>query len=99
MDTVTNKLRPTRLGFAVGATGVLFYLGCMLTMATVPRSQVIVFFNSLLHGFDIAPILRESVPPIEVILGIVGTFVLGWIAGAVVALCYNIGSVTTSAKE
>ena len=90
MNSTTSRLSPSRFGFAFGATGVVFYFGCMLTMATLPRAQTIVLFNSLLHGFDIGPILREHVPPLDVALGIVATFVLGWLAGALFALCYNL---------
>jgi hypothetical protein len=64
----------------VGATGVVFYLGCVLTMATVSHERAVVFFNSLAHGIDFGPILRHSVPFGEVVLGITGTFVLGWFA-------------------
>jgi len=91
MNEMTRTLSPRYLGFAVGGTGVLFYLGCMLTMSTVPREKAIIFFNSLLHGVDVTPILRASVSPREVCLGLVGTFVLGWFAGALVALFYNLG--------
>lgn len=98
MNNTATKLSPRRLGFAFGATAVVFYLGCILTMSTVPRDKAIVFFNSLLHGLDVAPILRESVSSGEVCLGIISTFILGWFAGALVALFYNLGS-TFGRKE
>jgi 2TM family of unknown function (DUF5676) len=98
MNNTATRLSPRRLGFAFGATGVLFYLGCVVTMSTVPREKAIIFFNSLLHGLDVAPVLRESVSPGEACLGIIGTFVLGWFAGALLALFYNFGS-TFSQKE
>lgn len=91
MNETARTLSPRHLGFAIGGTGVLFYLGCMLTMSTVPREKAIIFFNSLLHGIDVTPILRANVSPGEVCLGIAGTFVLGWFAGALVALFYNLG--------
>lgn len=92
MNNTTNIISPRRLGIAFGLTGVVFYLSCMITMSTVPRDKAIVFFNSLLHGVDVTPILRESVPLGEVLLGIVSTFVLGWFAGAMVASFYNWGA-------
>jgi hypothetical protein len=92
MNNTTRRLSPRRFGFAFGATGVLFYLGCLLTMSTVPREKAIIFFNSLLHGIDVAPILRLGVSPGEVCLGLLGTFVLCWFAGALVALFYNVAS-------
>jgi len=68
----------------------MFYLGCMLTMATVPRDSAVTFFNSLLHGLDVGPILKTSVPPAEVLLGLVSTSVLGWFAGVLTAGFYNL---------
>jgi len=84
-----QPLDRTRLGVAVGLTGVVFYLGCVLTMTTVPHDRAVAFFNSLMHGIDVGPILRAGVSPVEVALGLLGTFVLGWFAGAFVAVFYN----------
>ena len=92
MNKTTNILSPRQLGVAFGLTGVVFYLGCMVTMSTVPREKAIMFFNSLLHGIDVTPILRKNVPIREVMLGIVSTFVLGWFAGAMIAGFYNWGA-------
>lgn len=96
-DSETTSGRPAqslslrRTGLAFGATGVTFYLGCMLTMATVPHEQAVVFFNSLLHGVDVGPVLRESVPAGEIVLGLISTFALGWLGGALLAGFYNLG--------
>ncbi|MFH1299742.1 MAG: DUF5676 family membrane protein [Planctomycetota bacterium] len=87
----TARLSPTRLGWAFGATGVVFYLGCMLTMAIVPREKVVVLFNGLLHGFNVDPILKTGVPVGEVVLGLISTFILGWIAGVFIGGIYNLG--------
>ena len=88
--TSTPQLNPKCLGFAIGATGLVFYLGCMLTMATVPRESAIIFFNSLLHGLDVGPILKTSVPLPQVAMGLVTTFILGWFAGVLVAGIHNL---------
>ena len=71
-------------------TGLVFYLGCVLTMATVPHEQAVIFFNSLLHGLDVGPILKVSVPISQVGLGLVTTFILGWLAGVLIAGIYNL---------
>jgi 2TM family of unknown function (DUF5676) len=92
MNNNRNVVSPRRLGVALGTTGVAFYLGCRIMMSAIPRAGIVIFFNSLLHGFDVAPILRTSVPPLEVLLGLVSTFVLGWLAGAMVAAFYNWGA-------
>ena len=84
-----NSISPRRLGLAFGLTGVVFYLACILTMITAPHDKQIVFFNSLLHGIDVSPILRTSVPFGEALLGIISTFILAWFAGAMIAGFYN----------
>ena len=87
---VLMRLSPRRLGLAFGGTGAIFYLGCMLTMATVPREKAVLFFNSLWHGLNVEPILQTSVPIGEALLGLVTTFILGWFAGALIAGFYNL---------
>jgi hypothetical protein len=62
MNTVTGTIDPRRIGFAGGATGVVLYLGCVLTTATVSHDRAIAFFNALAHWIDVGPILRHSVP-------------------------------------
>ena len=83
-------LNPNYLGLAFGATGVVFYLGCMLMMATASHDQAVVFFNSLLHGLDVGPILKTSVPVSQVALGLVAIFILCWFAGVLIAGIYNL---------
>jgi hypothetical protein len=86
----TPHLSPKYLGLAFGATGLVFYLGCVLTMATVPHEAAVMFFNSLLHGLDVEPVLKTSVPPSQVALGLATTFALGWFAGVLIAGIYNL---------
>tara|TARA_R110002096_G_scaffold385536_1_gene579381 strand:- start:17537 stop:17842 length:306 start_codon:yes stop_codon:yes gene_type:complete len=85
----TPSLSTYRFGFGIGATALLFYLGCIITMATVPHEKAVVFFNSLLHGLDVEPVLRQNVPFLEAFLGMISTFVLGWLAGVIIASVYN----------
>ncbi|MAT71043.1 MAG: hypothetical protein CMJ58_16135 [Planctomycetaceae bacterium] len=85
-----NTLSIRRLGFAVGVTAALLYLGCVFVMLTVPHDVVIRFFNSLLHGWDVAPIMRWDMPWWEVIVGALETLILGWLVGAVLAVFYNL---------
>ena len=98
MSNATKTISPARFGFAIGATCVIFRLACILALITVPRDKAIAFFNSLVHGIDVAPILGESIMPGEVLLGIVSTFALAWFMGAMTAAFYNLGSVV-SRKE
>ena len=86
-----QKLSPIRFGVALGIVGSIFYVACMIFMATAPPDAVTWFSNSLLHGVDIKSIMRESVPLAQSLVGIVSTFVSGWIFGAVTAWIYNLG--------
>ncbi|SEG04191.1 hypothetical protein SAMN05421847_1371 [Halpernia humi] len=83
------KLNVKKLGFALGLTGAIIYLGCMLVMATAGKEGSIVFFNSLLHGLDVSTIIRMNVSLSEALLGILQTFILGFIVGAFIAAFYN----------
>ena len=85
-----TTLSANKLGLSIGLTGVLIYAGCILTMSTVPRDQAVMFFNSLLHGIDVDPILRKSMPLREVVLGILTTFALGWIGGVLISGFYKL---------
>jgi hypothetical protein len=68
----------------------MLHLGCILTLATVPKDQAATFFNTVLHGLDVTPLLRVPIPPAEAVMGVLTTFILGWLGGATVAVCYNL---------
>lgn len=86
-----KTLNIKKMGMAVGTTGAVLYIGCIILMVSVGREGTIFFFNSLLHGLDVEPIIRMNVPPLDAFLGIVQTFILGWLVGALAAAIYNIG--------
>jgi hypothetical protein len=52
MNAVASTIDPRRLEFAVGATGVVFYLGCVLTMAKVSHDGSVASLNALAHGIE-----------------------------------------------
>lgn len=83
------RLNVKKLGFAFGLTGAIIYSGCMIVMATAGKDGSIAFFNSLLHGLDTTNIIRMDVPLLEALLGIVQTFILGWLIGACIGAFYN----------
>lgn len=85
-----SRLSVLRLGFALAAASALTYLGCVLVMATVPQDVAVRFFNSLLHGVDVEPIMRWEMPWWEMAIGVLETFVLAWLFGALVAALYNV---------
>jgi 2TM family of unknown function (DUF5676) len=84
-----NRLNIKKLGFAVGLTGALIYLGCMIVMISAGQEGTIKFFNSLLHGLDATSIIRMDVSLLEAFFGIIQTFIIGWLVGASIAAFYN----------
>ncbi len=84
-----NRINVKKFGFAMGLTGALVYLGCMIVMLTAGREGTIDFFNSLLHGLDTNSIIRMDVPLWEAAIGIIQTFIVWWLIGALIAAFYN----------
>ena len=74
---------------ATGIVGLILYGGCLVTISAVPRETATTFFNSLLHGIDVGPVLRENIPLREVAIGLFSTFILGWFIGALFAAVFN----------
>lgn len=93
-----KTLNIKKMGLAVGTTGAVLYIGCIILMVSVGREGTIFFFNSLLHGLDVEPIIRMSVPPLDALFGIIQTFILGWLVGALIAAIYNV-SIDQDAQE
>lgn len=85
-----NHINVKKFGFAVGTTVGLLYLGCMLVMFTVGPGGTAKFFNSLIHGLDVSSIIRMDMPVWEALIGLIETFVLGWLIGACIAAIYNV---------
>jgi hypothetical protein len=85
-----RRLNVTRLGLALGGASALLYVGCVFLMLTVPQEVVVGFFNSILHGWDVSPIMRWDMPWWEAVVGVIEIFILGWLVGAVVATLYNL---------
>lgn len=94
-----NTINIRKLGFAVGTTGAVLYVGCVAVMAIVGRQGTVFLFNNLLHGLDISPILRTQMPFWEIIVGVIETFILGWLVGATIASFYNFGSTKGCCRE
>ncbi|KYG79298.1 hypothetical protein AWW67_13045 [Roseivirga seohaensis] len=78
-----------KFAFAWGVASLVLYLGCIILMSTVGHEGTVLFFNSLLHGLDTSTIIRMDVPLSEALIGLVETFILGWLFGALIASVYN----------
>ena len=79
-----------KLGLAFGITGALLYFGCTLTMLILGHDSTVKYFNTLLHGLDVSSIIRMDVPLVEVLTGLVQTFIISWLIGACIAGIYNV---------
>lgn len=87
-----HTLSVTRFGFAVAMASALSYVGCVFVMMTVPQKAAIRFFNSMMHGVDVTPIMRWDMPMWEMAVGLLEIFILGWLFGAVIAMFYNLAA-------
>lgn len=94
MNTISIK----RAGFALGGALALLYLGCVFVMLTVPHDAVVRFFNSIMHGWNVEPIMRWDMPWWEAMVGVLEMFILGWLFGALVAVLYNIVARPTASE-
>ena len=92
-----QTLSVTRFGLALAMASALSYVGCVFVIMTVPQDVAINFFNSIMHGVDVTPIMRWDMPWWEMIVGVLEIFILGWLFGAIIAVFYNLG--LTSKKE
>ena len=86
-----QKLSAIRLGTALGAAGAIFYLACIILLAVAPSDSVVWVFNAFMHGADVTEILRPSVPLTQSIVGVLLTFVGGYVFGYIAASVYNLG--------
>lgn len=87
-----NKLEVKNLGLAFGVAFSVFYLACIAMMAILGQETTVFVFNSLMHGLDTTTIIRMEVPIWDTIVGLILTFLLGWVMGALIAVTYNLFS-------
>ena len=83
------KLNPTGLGLAFGIAAVVFYLGCVLLMSMAGDQALVLFINGLLHGLNVESIIAPRIGFWVTVLGLINTFVLSWLFGALIAVVYN----------
>ena len=84
------QINVKKLGFTFGLTGALIYLGCMIVMISAGKEGSIGFFNNFFHGLDTTSVIKLDVPLTEALIGIIQTFILGWLMGACIGAFYNV---------
>ncbi|NOY36012.1 MAG: hypothetical protein GXO83_00375 [Chlorobi bacterium] len=85
-----KTLNIKKFGFAIGVTGALLYLGCILIMLIAGHDGTVAFFNSVLHGLDTSTIIIMKISWWKALIGLVETFIIGWLTGASIAFFYNL---------
>ena len=94
-----NNINIRKLGLAFGITGALLYFSCAVVMLILGHDSTVKFFNTLLHGLDVSSIIRMDIPLVEVLTGLVQTFIISWLIGACIAGIYNISFNKISQKS
>lgn len=90
-----NHINIKQLGFAIGTTIVIIYIGCIAVVSLISTQEAIAFFNNLMHSIDTTTIIRKApMSFLEIIIGIVEWFIIGWLIGASIASIYNLGTKT-----
>ena len=79
-----------KMGLSLGLTLVVLRVGCVIVFSLVSREQAISFFNTLLCGIDIGQILNMQTSTLSIVYGVIQIFILGWLAGALMASIYNL---------
>ncbi len=87
-----------KFGFAVGITLAMIHLGCVGVMLFTSHEAMIAFFNSILHGIDVRPIMRMDMSTFEMVYGIFQIFAIGWLIGASIASIYNFSFINYDKK-
>ena len=90
-DRSMKRLSVTRLGFAYAMLFASLYAASMMIVMAGSRDTVVAFFNSVLHGIDVGPIMRWDMPWWEMVVGVLEVFLLGWLCGMATAIFYNVG--------
>ena len=85
-----QRINIKKLGFATGSTAALLYLGCAIVMMIAGHDGSVKLANSLMHGIDLSTIIRMDMPFSEGLIGLVETFIIGWLIGASIAAIYNV---------
>jgi P-type Cu2+ transporter len=85
-----QQISTKRLILAFGTVFTIFYLGCVIVTAMLDESSLILFFNSLMHGIDVSPVINMNVPVWMTIPGLVEMFILGCLWGAIIGGVYNL---------
>ncbi|MCR9065195.1 MAG: DUF5676 family membrane protein [Cytophagales bacterium] len=87
---MNHNINIKKFALAAGIAAAVFYVGCALLMLIAGKEGTVKFYNALFHGMDTSSFIRMDVPLTESLLGVLLTFILGAVFGALIAYLYNL---------
>ena len=89
MDYINIK----QFRLAADATIAIFYAACFLITLLISNEMIVSLLNSMVHNIDFSTLIRTTPTSFtEVLVGVVGWFITGWVIGTGTAFFYNITS-------
>ena len=85
---MNNELRPGKIGIALGLVFAIMSLICAILVYIFPNGMISLA-NNIAHGIDFSQIAKTSFSWGRVIVGIIETFIIGFIGGWLFGLIYN----------
>jgi len=86
MDEIDIK----RFGMATGATFAILNILCLALLMILGTETLVMLANGFMHGLDISPLVKTNPLTLgQILLGIIETFAVGFLAGACIAGIYN----------
>lgn len=82
-----NELKPAKVGLSLGLVFAIISLVCAILVAIIPGSML-TLANNIFHGLDVTQIVK-AISWASVIVGIIETFIIGFIGGWLFARVYN----------
>ena len=82
------KLNTKLFALATGITTTIFSLVCAILFWLAPQISLTIF-NSLFHGIDLTKIAKNDLTFGSVILGLIISFIIGYLFGLLLTIFYN----------
>lgn len=92
-----NQLNVWKFALAAAVTFAALSAICAIAVSVSPDGTIAVF-NSWFHGLDLKLLVPPGGRPVtagQVISGVISAAIVGFIAGAILASCYNLFSRVT----
>ena len=84
-----EKLNPNVVALSLGLTTTILYIVCLVLVAITPVPIVINVVNALQHSIDISSLATKNITLVNLVIGIIGWFVIATVTGYIFAFLYN----------